>query len=37
MTNKFKSLFGKKTKKQVTFAPPPLPPNQQLVKKLVIK
>ena len=26
ITNKFKSLFGKKTKKQVKFAPPPLPP-----------
>ena len=26
ITDKVKSLFGKKTKKQVKFAPPPLPP-----------
>ena len=26
ITYKVKSLFGKKTKKQVKFAPPPLPP-----------
>ena len=33
MTNTFKSLFGKKIKKQVKFAPPPLPPKPTTSKK----
>ena len=32
ITDKFKSLFGKKTKKQVKFAPPP-PPKPTTTKK----